>query len=148
MKTVLHTITFATILFGLAACESSNTARPEPASAVSAAVSAAQVTPSATAGKRTLRDYLAGAVSARVLERQTGSTSIELVPTRTLGEAEVKAKLASINLDQVPDGPLVRCPSTTVYELADKDGRALGAIGYCGNAARFDAPDGTRGGIR
>jgi hypothetical protein len=148
MKTALHTAVCAAVLFSLAACESSTSAaRPEPASAASAAATTATGTPTAAA-KRTLRDYLGGAVSARVLELQTSSMRFELVPSRTLDEREVKAKLASLDLDQRPDGPLVRCPSNTVYEFADAAGHPLGSIGYCGSAARFDAPDGTMGGIR
>lgn len=101
----------------------------------------------AAATQKPLREYLAAATSAKVssVELAAGGASKKLI--KELDAAATAAYLAKVGLDQAATGPVVRCPSDTLVELADASGKALGTIGYCGTAARFDAPDGTFGGI-
>ncbi|MFT3771799.1 MAG: hypothetical protein QM820_40840 [Minicystis sp.] len=96
-----------------------------------------------------LKHYLGGAVKAKVTEMGTDASGKPAMNvTRELGEIEVKDRLAAIDLDQLPDGPLMRCPTTAQVRFEDKDGHVLGTLGSCGGAWRFDAPDGTHGGVR
>lgn len=102
---------------------------------------------SAATTQKPLREYLATAASAKVqsVELAAGGASKKLL--KELDAAATTAYLAKVGLDQAATGPVVKCPSDTLVELADASGKALGTIGYCGTAARFDAPDGTFGGI-
>lgn len=95
-----------------------------------------------------LREYLSAATSAKVLRVEldpAGGARKTLV--KELDAAATSAYLAKVGLEQAATGPLVKCPSDTLVELADASGKALGTIGFCGTAARFDAPDGSFGGI-
>lgn len=114
------------------------------------AASAAAATASAPSSKplQPLRHYLEKAVRAKVSEMQHDHTGrAKMVEAAPLGEREVKEELAKLDLDQLPNGPLVKCPSTRVFHFEDKEGRPLGSIGYCEGHARFDAP-GVMGGIK
>jgi type IV secretory pathway VirB10-like protein len=94
-----------------------------------------------------LSHYLGAAVAATVYQVKLGSGA-EKTKLKTLDEAATKAYLASLDLSQRANGPLAKCPSDLVVELADAAGTALGTIGFCqGKAASFSGPDGTRGGI-
>jgi hypothetical protein len=108
-----------------------------------------RLVPGATGGvKKPLRAYLATARRAKVFAHR--------VETETLDERKTQAYLRELDLDQVADGPLVRCPSNREIRFEDASGKPLGTIGICDYpwagakevAARFDAPDGTFGGIR
>lgn len=127
----------------------------EPAHTAHTAANAAAATNAAATANGTpaklqpLSHYLAGAVKAQVMETGPDAAGKQgMHVTRELGELEVKDRLASIDLAQLPDGPLMRCPTTAQVRFEDKDGRVLGTFGSCGGAWRFDAPDGTRGGVR
>jgi len=128
----------------LAACGSSNAApdtTPTPAPATAPAPAPAP----ASSELQPLSHYLADAVSIKVwsMSSETGK-KLET----TLGADATKAWLAKLDLGQKADGPLVRCPSDTLYELFDAGGKALGSVGFCQDAARFDGPDGKFGGIK
>jgi len=143
--------------FACANAEPSPLAPNKPAPPASAADSATQATaPSSgatealvTKEKRPLSTYLTGAVTASI-SRMVPDPSGGFTTTApsTLDERATKAFLSTLDLSQKADGPLVRCPSDTHVEFRDAGGKALGTIGFCGPAARFDAPDGSIGGRR
>lgn len=143
-------------LLGVAGCKSGKgheapaptMAEPTGAGAPAATEAPARPDDTAEAKRKPLREYLSAATSAKVLRLESnpaGGASKKLL--KELDAAATAAYLAKVGLDQAATGPLVRCPSDTLVELADASGNALGTIGYCGTAARFDAPDGTFGGI-
>lgn len=101
----------------------------------------------AAVAQKPLREYLAAATSAKVSSVEIAAGGARKKLLKELDAAATTAYLAKVGLDQTASGPVVKCPSDTVVELADAGGKALGSIGYCGTAARFDAPDGTFGGI-
>ncbi len=103
--------------------------------------------PPAPAAQKPLREYLATATSAKVSSVELAAGGARKKLLKELDTAATAAYLAKVGLDQTASGPVVKCPSDTLVELADAGGKALGTIGYCGTAARFDAPDGTFGGI-
>lgn len=126
---------------GIAVGEPAPTAPPaRPDSEAAAPTSGATVEP--------LSRYLANATSAQVFQIKLGGSGASKTLQKTLTEAETKAYLAKVGLDQRADGPVVRCPNDKEVQLADATGKPLGTLGFCGEAARFDAPDGTFGGIK
>lgn len=99
--------------------------------------------------KKPLSDYLGAAVSATVYEVKLGASGAEKTKTAALDEAATKAYLGGLDLAQRADGPVPRCPSDKLVELADAKGEVLATIGFCeGKAATFILPGGnTVGGI-
>lgn len=97
-------------------------------------------------GRLSLGDYLVSATSANVyalnFETKERYHRMAFTPQRT------RDYLARIELSQIADGPVVRCPSDLVVEFHDAAGRLLGTLGFCQEHARFDASDGTFGGVR
>lgn len=125
----------------LLACSKSDNAKLEPPSAAPAAPEAA--------ARKPLSAYLDDAVAAKVFEMKPGTgDGMTKTEVRQLDEQQTKAYLARVGLAQRADGGLVKCPSDTTVELANAAGKLLGTIGYCKDHARFDAPDGTFGGIK
>jgi hypothetical protein len=109
------------------------------------------VAPADPTGKP-LAHYLDAAVAATVfaVKLQSGDGGAEKTMTKVMDEPATKAYLGRLDLSQRADGPVAKCPSDTIVELADGGGRLLGTIGFCqGQAAAFGGPDGTTiGGIR
>jgi pyruvate/2-oxoglutarate dehydrogenase complex dihydrolipoamide acyltransferase (E2) component len=122
-------------------------AAPPPSTPVAAGTEAASV----PAGKP-LAHYLDTAVAATVFEVKLnrGGGSAEKVKVQALDEAATKAYLGRLDLTQLPDGPVAKCPSDKVVELTDGGGKLLASIGFCqGKSASFSGPDGMMiGGIR
>jgi hypothetical protein len=144
MRRFLKIWLFSSLIVG---CKNS---APEPPAAV--APNAAAASSPATAGSASggaamapLAQYLSRAVSATLykLGRDTGGVATRSL-VQTMSEADTKAYLARVNLDQSPNGPLVRCPDDKEIEFTDATGNSLGTIGFCGTHARFDK---TFGGI-
>jgi hypothetical protein len=123
------------------ACSKSETAKPEPPSASPAAPEATRPKP--------LSAYLDGAVAAKVFAMQPGAgDGVKKTEVEQLDETQTKDYLARVGLAQRADAGLVKCPGDTAVELTNAAGTLLGTIGYCKEHARFDAPDGTFGGIK
>ena len=123
----------------LLACSKSENAKPAPNTP--SVVEAAQQKPP-------LSTYLDGAVVAQVFELKSGSRNgIEKKEVRKLDGKATKEYLARVGLAQRADGALVKCPNDLQVELSNAAGMLLGTIGYCKGHARFDAPDGSFGGI-
>lgn len=103
----------------------------------------------AATDKKPLSDYLGAAVSATVYEVKLGAGGAEKTKTAALDEAATKAYLGGLDLAQRADGPVPKCPSDKLVELADAKGEVLATIGFCeGKAATFILPGGnTVGGI-
>jgi hypothetical protein len=97
---------------------------------------------------KTVRDWIGTATRTKVFEEASSASPIERKQSRALSSEETRELLKSFNLDQRYDGDLYRCPSRRVYEFENDAGEKLGAIGECFGHLRFDAPDGTFGGIR
>ena len=99
--------------------------------------------------KKPLSDYLGAAVSATVYEVKLGAGGAEKTKTAALDEAATKAYLGGLDLAQRANGPVPKCPSDKLVELADAKGEVLATIGFCeGKAAVFILPGGgTVGGI-
>ena len=101
-----------------------------------------------TAQQRTLGDFLSGAERVEIRRIQAGGA---MSVTEVFDATKTAHFLGTLNLAQTPNGPVVRCPSTTVYKVLGPNGQSLGEIGLCESgtelAATFDAPDGTFGGI-
>jgi hypothetical protein len=99
-----------------------------------------------------LAHHLDTAVAATVVavNFNTGGGGAEKTKTQVLDESATKAYLGRLDLSQLPNGPVAKCPSDTLVELADGGGKLLGTIGFCqGKAALLIGPDGmTIGGIR
>ncbi|MEZ4402902.1 MAG: hypothetical protein R3B06_22970 [Kofleriaceae bacterium] len=144
-----------TSLLGIGCSKTDDHAATKPASAPapSAAAPAAPaepVAPTAAPTPKPLSHYLASAATAQVfaIKLKPGGGADKTV-IKTLDAAATKAYLAGLDLSQLADGPLARCPSDTVVEFADASGAPLGTIGFCqAQAASFSATDGTTGGIR
>ncbi|MGA9525521.1 MAG: hypothetical protein WBV82_28940 [Myxococcaceae bacterium] len=103
----------------------------------------------AAQSKKPLSHYLAQAVRVKVHEmKMNPAGGSRKVLTRTLSEDETRAYLGRIDLNQLADGPLVRCPSTESLDFEDATGTLLGSISFCNEHARFDAPDKSFGGIK
>jgi hypothetical protein len=103
----------------------------------------------AAPAKKPIGDYLGAATKATVYSIKLGAGGAKKTQTNVLDAAATKAYLASLDLAQLADGPVVRCPDDTLVELADAGGALLGTIGFCKGNASFALPDGTRrGGIR
>ena len=136
MRNMLKLLLISTSLL---ACSKPENVKPAPSTP--SAVEAAQQKPP-------LSTYLDGAVVAKVFELKSGSSNgIEKKEVRQLDDKETKEYLALVGLAQRADGGLVRCPDDLQVELSNAEGMLLGTIGYCKGHARFDAPDGTSGGI-
>jgi hypothetical protein len=131
------------VALALSACSSSS---PAEKPATGAPPVAPPVASGAPAAVQPLRAYLQGAVKGRMRVFNEGGKPG--MTQKQLGEAEVKEILGKIDLDQLPTGALVRCPSDKVIQFQDKDAKELGSIGWCGTAARFDGPNGVMGGIK
>ncbi len=131
------------------ACSGANQARPGvPSSAKQPAAMAAPASSEAAQSTKPLLHYLAQAVRLKVHElKMNPAGGSGRVLTRTLSEIETRAYIARLDLNQFADGPLVRCPSTESLDFEDAAGTPLGSISFCGEHARFDAPDETSGGI-
>jgi len=138
----MRSVAVSFALLALAAC-SNQAPEGKPATATpSPSGSAADPGP-----PKPLRTYLQGAAKGRLrsFPNEGGRPNMTQKP---LNEADVKAFLAQLDLDQLPNGPLVRCPSDKVIQFQDKDGKELGSISWCQGAARFDGPNGLMGGIK
>jgi type IV secretory pathway VirB10-like protein len=99
--------------------------------------------------KQPLSHYLSAAVTAKVYAIKLASGGGQKTLTKDLDAAATKAYLGSLDLSQHADGPVAKCPSDTLVELADGKGEIVGTIGFCqGKAPTFGGPDGTSGGIR
>ncbi len=100
--------------------------------------------------KKPLGDYISAAAKTTVYAVKLGSAGAERTQTNALDEAATKAYLGTLDLAQHADGPVPKCPSDTMVQLADTGDAVLGTIGFCqGKAAVFILPDGkTLGGIR
>lgn len=122
------------------------TAAPQPSAPVPAGTEAAP----APAGKP-LAHYLDTAVAATVFEVKLNPAggAAEKVKVQAMDEAATKAYLGRLDLTQLPDGPVAKCPSDKVVELTDGGGKLLASLGFCqGKSASFSGPDGMIGGIR
>lgn len=99
-----------------------------------------------------LAHYLDTAVAATVFEVKLNPAGgpAEKVKVQAMDEAATKAYLGRLDLTQLPDGPVAKCPSDKVVELTDGGGKLLASIGFCqGKSASFSGPDGMMiGGIR
>lgn len=164
MNSLSRNLSSAVLLLALVAgCKSREAKTPatEPTTPV-APIAAEPITPSPTpaaseataptgsnpqAGKR-LRDHLARAAEAKVNRVVLGASGAGRELLRQLDAAGTAEYLTKVGLDQTYDGPVVRCPNDLEVVLSDASGTLLGVIGYCGDNARFDLPDGTFGGIK
>lgn len=153
----------AVLLMGLSlGCSKKTEPTPAPVASAPATVEPSTVKPEqplppdpATASaepekeKQPLSAYLSGAVAVVVssvtLNPSGGATVKE---TQKLDEKATKAFLAKLDLTQKADGGVVRCPDDTIVAFRDAAGKALGSIGFCGDAARFAVPGGVAGGIK
>lgn len=123
-------------------------AAPSPTPAPTPAPAPAD-TEAPSAPKKPIGDYLGAAAKTTVYSVKLGASGAEKTQTNVLDEAATKAYLGTLDLTQLADGPLVKCPNDTIVELADAGGALLGTIGLCQGNASFILPDGTpRGGIR
>lgn len=99
--------------------------------------------------KQPLSHYLSAAVAAKVYTITFAAGAPQKTLTKDMDAAATKAYLGSLDLSQHADGPVAKCPSDTLVELADGKGELVGTIGFCqGKAPTFGGPDGTSGGIR
>ena len=141
--------------------DASGAAKPAPAPAPTApaptapaptapdpAPTAPAPTAPAPAGKP-LSVHLASADTATVFAVKIQPGGAEKTKTRSLDATATKAYLAGLDLAQLADGPVAKCPSDTVVEFADASGALVGTLGFCGDqAASFTGADGTMGGVR
>ncbi|HVK87470.1 MAG TPA: hypothetical protein VM513_25310 [Kofleriaceae bacterium] len=135
------------VLSLLLACTKTEKA-PSAGSATATTPAPTAATAPAETAKPPLSSYLDTAVAAKLFEiKLDPSGPVKKSETKQLGEKETKDYLARIGLAQRADGPVVRCPNDAELVLSDASGKVLGTIGFCQDHARFDAPDGTFGGI-
>ncbi len=132
-----------------AAGSATGAAAPADNSAATGAAAPTDHGAAAPTDKKPLSDYLGAAVSATVYEVKLGASGAEKTKTAALDEAATKAYLGGLDLAQRADGPVPRCPSDKLVELADAKGEVLATLGFCeGKAAVFILPGGnTVGGI-
>jgi hypothetical protein len=110
---------------------------------------AAETEAAAETARKPIGDYIGAAVKTTVYAVKLGASGAEKTQTNVLDEAATKAYLGTLDLTQRADGPVAKCPSDTLVELADAGGALLGTIGLCQGKAAFTLPDGTTpGGIR
>jgi hypothetical protein len=112
---------------------------------------AASASPDSAAGgtpKKPLRDYLGSAVRGRQFMAIEAEGKLVPREVRVLDEQETKRRLAGIDLDQVANGALVRCPSRSWVVYENVAGEKLGTLSDCNGHIRFDGPDRTSGGVR
>jgi hypothetical protein len=132
------------VVFGLLACRSgASNGAPAPLPLTGTVVS------SSTYGPDQLGHFIGGATKAERWHAAAGevaSPSPGLL--ETLDAARVTALLATLDLKQLPNGPLARCPGKERYVFFDAHGNKLGSITFNGCGPRFDSADGkVRGGI-
>jgi hypothetical protein len=133
------------VLSLLLACSKTEKA---PSAGQATTTAAPTATAPADTAKPPLSKYLDAAVAAKLFEvKLDPSGPVKKAEVKQLGEKETKDYLARIGLAQRADGPVVKCPNDAELVLSDASGKVLGTIGFCQDHARFDAPDGTFGGI-
>lgn len=129
------------LVLGCSKSNDSTAARPET-----------QGTPATAPASTELKQlglYLGGATKVTVYTIRIGDSDAKKTQVNVLDEAATKGYLATLDLKQLADGPVVKCPNDMVVEFADASGALLGTIGLCQGNASFTLPDGTRqGGIR
>lgn len=154
---MLKAVSIVLVLFAACSKTERATPNPTPAPAPAPAAPAAAAPPAPTPGapaepaadKPPLSTYLSTAAAGTLYEiKLKPEGGVDKHELKRLDEAATKQYLERIGLAQRADGPVVKCPNDAVLELADAAGKPLGSIGFCQDNARFDAPDGTFGGIQ
>ena len=130
------------------ACSRAAEADPAAKALVQQPTAAAASESEGAQSKKPLSHYLATATRVKVHQLNINAAGGgEKLLTKTLSAKETKDYLGRLDLNQRADGPLVRCPPTETHAFEDAAGTALGSISFCGEHARFDAPDKSFGGI-